>query len=74
MKQRTLIELKELALVSKIHVAKLKNARVTLKVSEYADESKFQVVQFREKVVGGGKVRAIDVGNIPAKFIMIEVD
>ncbi|CDW75561.1 UNKNOWN [Stylonychia lemnae] len=65
LKQRTLIELKGLNMVSKIHIRKFKNARINVYVSEF-QETGFQTVNYQERI--------IELGNVPCKYILIEVD
>eukprot|EP00347_Sterkiella_histriomuscorum_P015765 403355764 len=72
LKQRTLVELKDLCLVSKIHVKNFKNARVSIYLSEFADYG-FKLVNHQKKLMSS-KERIIDIGNLPAKYILIEVD
>ena len=59
-------------MVSKLHIKKFKQARVTVKVSEFSDRG-FLLVNHREKLAASHE-RVIDCGNVPAKYILIEVE
>ena len=64
-------------MISKVHVTDMKAIRFNLYVSEFLSEHNdttgFQKITFKEKIVSG-KERIIDVGNIPARFLIIEVE
>ncbi len=60
-------------MVSKIHVKNLKHSRITVKVSaESTEPGAFQLINVQEKYISG-KERVIDLGHVPAQFILIEV-
>jgi len=73
LKQRSIIDLSDLCIVSKLHLNGLPGATVfNLYVSEFPHEA-YQKVSLKQIVHHHQNLRVIDLGNMPARFLMIEV-
>ena len=73
LKQRSIIDLSDLCMVSKIHIKGLPGAtQYNLYLSEYPHDS-YQRVAVKETANYHQNLRIIDVGSLPARFLMFEV-
>lgn len=73
LKQRSIIDLSDLCVVSKIHLLGLPGATVfNLYVSE-EPHHKYKKVATKQVAYHHQNLRVIDVGSLPARFLMVEV-
>ena len=73
LKQRSIIDLRDLVMVSKMHILGLPaNQVLNVYASEFPHDS-YQKVSVKQTVKHNQNLRVIDFGNIPARFLMVEV-
>ena len=73
LKQRSIIDLSDLVMVSKMHILGLPaNQVLNVYTSEFPHDS-YQKVSIKQTVKHNQNLRVIDFGNVPARFLMVEV-
>ena len=73
LKQRSVIDLGDMVMVSKMHILGLPGSQVfNVYGSEYPYDS-YQKVTTKQSVKHNQNLRIIDLGSFPARFLMIEV-
>jgi len=72
LKQRTLLELEDLSILSKLKVEDMKINQLSIYMGEFR-EGNYKKVAWSLKSAGG-KLREIDLGSLPCKFVLIEVE
>ena len=73
LKQRSIIDLSDLVMVSKMHILGLPGSTVfNVYASEFPHDS-YQKVSIKQTVKHNQNLRVVDLGSFPARFLMIEV-